>query len=500
MCKRFVAIWFRHLKTDWMIRRQPELKDIPFVLALPSRGRMVITEVSKVAKTKGLYAGMIAADAKIVFPEVKVVDDRTDLAEKLLNNLSIWFIKYTPVVSIDLPDGLILDVSGCTHLWGSEEAYLKDIINKFKSLGYHVRLAIADTVGTAWAVCRYGKEKAIIKSNEQAEALMRLHPEALRIEYSISERLHKLGLHTISSFINMQRSALRRRFGEQILLRLDQALGNKAEIIKPVITVEPYNEHLPCIEPIQTATGIEIALQQLLEALCTRLQKEGKGLRFATLKCYRVDNNIQEINIRTNHPSNNTKHLFKLFETKIASIEPALGIEVFTLDASKIEQVQSSQETFWTMNSSLECMEVAELLDNLENNFGHNIIHRYLPAERHLPEHSIKLAGSLKDKPTTEWRADKLRPTHLLKQPQPIEVTAPIPDYPPMNFRYNGKLHIVIKADACERIESEWWLDKGLHRDYYAVQTDEGKCYWLFRLGHYTENTKPLWFIHGFFE
>jgi len=152
------------------------------------------------------------------------------------------------------------------------------------------------------------------------------------------------------------------------------------------------------------------------------------------------------------------------------------------------------------MNSSFECREVCELMDNLENNFGNNIIHRYLPAERHLPEHSIKLAASLKDKPTTAWRTDKLRPTHLLKQPQPIEVTAPIPDYPPMNFRYNGKLHIVTKADACERIESEWWLNKGLHRDYYAVQTEEGKCYWLFRLGHYNDNNKPLWFIHGFFE
>ncbi len=176
-----------------MVRRQPALKEIPFVLASPQRSRMVITEVNRVAKSKGLYAGMIVADAKVVLPEIKVYDDKTDHAEKLLYNLSIWFIQYTPVVAIDLPEGLILDVSGCTHLWGSEENYLKDMFNKLKRLGYHIRLAIADTAGTAWAVCRYGKEKAIIKSNEQAEALMALSPEALRIEDSISERLHKLG-------------------------------------------------------------------------------------------------------------------------------------------------------------------------------------------------------------------------------------------------------------------------------------------------------------------
>ncbi len=500
MSKRFVAIWFCHLKTDWMIRHQPELKEIPFVLASPQRRRMIITEVSALAKTKGLYAGMIVADAKITFPNVQVFDDKIELADKLLNKLAIWSVKYTPVAAIDLPNGLILDISGCTHLWGSEEAYLKDIISKLKGLGYHIRAAMADTIGTAWAVSRFGKEKAIIKHGEQREALMVLPPAALRIQSNIADQLQKLGFYQVKSFMKMQRSALRRRFGEHLLLRLDQALGNKDEIIKPVIPVEAYSERLPCLEPIQTATGIEIALQKLLEALCGRLQKESKGLRTATFKCYRVDDNIEQIKIRTNHPSNSTKHLFKLFEIKIATIEPALGIELFIIEAMKTEDVQSSQQTFWTMNSSLECREVAELLDNLENNFGNNIIHRYLPAERHLPEHSIKLATSLKEKPTTEWRTDKLRPPHLFNNPQLIEVTAPIPDYRPMNFRYNGKLHKVIKADACERIESEWWLNKERHRDYYIVQTEEGKCYWLFRLGHYDDNRNPEWFVHGFFE
>lgn len=498
MRSRFVAIWFPHLKTDRMIRHQPELKEIPFVLALPQHGRMVITEVSAVAKKKGLHAGMIVADAKVILPQVQVHDDKTS-EEKLLTKLAVWCIKYTPVVSVNLPDGLMLDVSGCTHLWGSEEAYLKDIISKLKTLGYNIRAAMADTIGAAWAVCRYGKEKAIIEHGKQVEALMPLPPAALRLEFTTIDRLQKLGLYSIKRFMNMQRSALRRRFGEQLLLRLDQALGFKDECMKPVIPIEPYSERLPCLEPVQTATGIETALQKLLDILCTRLEKEGKGLRNAVFKCYRVDGNIQQIKIRTNHPSKNTQHLFKLFETKIVTIEPALGIELFTLEALKIEKIQTSQETFWTVNSSLECREVAELLDNLESKFGSGIIHRYLPVERHLPEASIKLALSLTEKPTTQWRRDKLRPTQLLHKPQPIEVTAPIPDYPPMNFRYNGKLHKVIKADTCERIESEWWLDKGLHRDYYVVQDEEGKCYWLFRLGYYDESNKQSWFLHGFF-
>ena len=482
-----------------MIRRQPKLKDVPFVLAFSDRGRIIITEVSAAAKSKGLYAGMIVADARVVLPEVEVLDDKPELTKKLLYNLAVWCIRYTPTTAIDAPDGLILDVTGCTHLWGGEENYLRGIISKLKGLGYHVRAAMADTIGTAWAICRYGKIKAIIKSSEQAEALMTLPAAALRLEPDTVDRLQKLGLHQISSFMNMQRSALRRRFGERMLLRLDQALGNKEEIIEPVIPAEPYSERLPCLEPIQTAKGIEIALEKLLEVLCKRLQKEGKGLRVASFKAYRIDEKIEQVQISTNHPSNNTHHLFKLLQQKIETIEPALGIELFTLEAVKVEDIQPTQRTFWTANSSLESREVSELLDRLESKFGNDIVHRYLPDEHHLPERSVRLANSLKEQPTTSWQTDKQRPIQLLPVPQAIQVTAPIPDYPPMNFRYNGELHKVIKADACERIESEWWLDGGLHRDYYVVEDEEGKRYWLFRLGHYEADKNPSWFIHGFF-
>jgi protein ImuB len=497
MCKRFVAIWFRHLKTDWMVHWHPHLKATPFVLAFPDHGRMKVTEVS--VATKEIQPGMVVADARIIFPEIQVFDDKPGLADTLLKKLCLWFTRYTPVATVDPPSGIILDVSGCAHLWGSEEIYLKHITNQLKTLGYHVRAAMADTIGAAWAICRYGKLKSIIQPGEQAQALMSLPPAALRLETDVLQRLQKLGLYQISSFMNMPRSALRRRFGQQLLLRLDQALGNENEFIEPLIPPQPYSERLPCLEPIQTRTGIEIALQKLLQILCKRLQQEGKGLRVASFKGYRVDNKIERIHISTNHPSNAISHLFKLFELNIATIEPAEGIELFILEASKVEVINPMQETLWTAGSSLESKEVAELLDRIESKLGGNIIHRYVPAEHHWPERSIRLADSLKEKRTIAWPAAKLRPIQLLNPPHRIEVTAPIPDYPPMNFRYKGKLHKVTKSDACERIECEWWLEGGLHRDYYIVEDAEGKRYWIFRSGHYEPAKNPSWFILGFF-
>ena len=297
----------------------------------------------------------------------------------------------------------------------------------------------------------------------------------------------------------MPRSVLRRRFGEALLLQLDYALGTKEEILLPVQPSDPYVERLPCLEPISTRKGIEIALQKLLETLCSRLQSEGKGVRNALFRCYRIDDKWEEIKIRTNHASHHGQHLFKLFDIKLGMIEPALGIELFTLEAM-VENISSLQETFWTVGSSLETKELAELLDNLQSKFGNNVVHRYLPHEHHVPERSLRLSLSLSDQPNSSWRVDKWRPMQILQKPQLIEVTAPIPDYPPMNFRYQHKLHHVAKADACERIEPEWWLEGGLPRDYYIVEDEEGKRYWIYRLGHYGSETVPLWFIHGFFE
>lgn len=497
MAKRYVSIWFRHLHTDWFTLRQPQLKNLPFVLRTPSNGRMIITATNAVAASNGISEGMVLADARAIIPELEVQDDIPDLSEKLLQRLAEWCIRFTPVVAIDPPSGLLLDVTGCSHLWGGDEPYLVDILKKLGGRGYDVSIAMADTIGIAWGAARFGKDK-IISSDQSIDSLMNLPPEALRLEPGTTERLHKLGLHQIKHFFKMPRISLRRRFGEQFLIQLDRALGQEIETIEPVLPIEPYQERLPCLEPIVTATGIEIALRQLLETLCLRLQQEQKGLRSAIFKCYRVDGKIERVDIGTNRPSYSVNHLFKLFAIKTSTIEPDLGIELFVLEAPKVEDHFPKQEKMWESAGGLEDIRLAELLDRLANKVGALTMHRYLPDEHYWPERSYKSTTSLEEKSSTTWRTDKLRPLQVLKTPEQVEVTAPIPDYPPMLFIHHGKIHQIIKADGPERIEQEWWLQQGEHRDYYRVEDQDGHRYWLFRLGHY-DDKNDRWFLHGFF-
>lgn len=497
MEQRFASIYFPFLLTDYSVRHYPHLKNEAFVLAAPEHGRSVVKAANSLAVAEGISAGMVVADCKAILPKLKVLNYKDGLTEKLLHNIGLWCIRFSPVVSIDAPDSLIIEVTGCSHLWSGEEKYLQNIIERLQNFGYTAKGTIASYIGTAWAVAHFGNTAVISKKNIIHE-LSPLPPEALRLQPEELERLDQLGIHQIQLLLNIPRSALQRRFGASLFKRINQALGKEAEFIQPLIPPEPYTERLPALEPICTATGIEIALKKLLEQLCCRLQKEGLGLRRCRFITYRTDAHEQQLEIGTTQASCNQKHLFKLFEEKLLTLEPGLGIELFVLEAPEVEKTSSIQESLWNYGENKSSTEIAELVDRIAGRVGIQNIHRYLPAEHYWPEFSFVDTQDLKQKSQTSWRTDLPRPLQLLPQPELIQVTAPIPDYPPMLFRYKGRLHEIVNAEGPERIEQEWWQQQGLYRDYYCVEDEEGKRFWLFRSGDYRQQ-KTQWFIHGFF-
>jgi len=501
MQKRFISIWFRQLLADWQLIRRPELAEVPFVFAAPGHGRMLVTAVSAKALQSGVEPGMRSADAKAICPGLEVLDDKPGRARKLLKGLGEWCVRYSPIVAIDefRLDGLMLEVSGCAHLWGGERGYLKEIVSRLASKGYAVRLAIADTPGAAWAVARFGKVTPLIRTGGHIEALQPLPPESLRLEEGTLAKLRKLGFYQVKSFMHMPRSVLRRRFGEGFLLRLAQALGTEDELLVPLQLPVPFRERLACLEPIRTRTAIEMAITTMLEALCRRMQTEGKGLRSGTLTGHRLDGKIVQVTIGTSAASHSVSHLFKLFQLKIEQIRPGLGIELFELEAQKTDVVDVPQEALWSAQPGLNSKSLLQLIDRVTGKVGPGAVHRYLPLPHHWPERSAGLARSITDVRLTDWNTDKPRPTELLARPEPVQVMAIIPDHPPRFFVYKGEHHSIVKADGPERIEREWWLDEGEHRDYYRLEDDKGRRYWLYRSGHQDPGQGYQWFIHGFF-
>lgn len=499
MKRRFVSIWFRHLLTDHLIRQQPELQKIPFVITEMSKGRLVVVAANDVAEKSGVYPGMVMADARTLEPQLINIDHKPDLAAKLLKAIGEYCTRYTPYVAVDLPDGIYLDTTGCAHLWGGEAGYLKEIITRLRSKGYDARGAMADTIGAAWAVSRYGTERPLIPVGECKPAIKGLPPDALRLDSKSVARLKKLGFRRVSQIIDLPRSSLIRRFGKEISLRLDQALGNIEEKIVFLRHIDPYVEDLPTPEGVATAEGIAAALGILLDRLCKRLHDEHKGVRTLVFDGFRVDSKVETIEIGTSRPSRSSKHLFKLFQDKLDKIEPALGIEQFRLSATKVEDIAQSQNVLLDQAGSFDDNDIKEMIDRLSNKYSEDRINCVIPQERHWPERSIKAVSFSDAQIEAKWQETQLRPIRLLRRPEPIEVTAPVPDYPPMFFRHGGRLHRVKKADGPERIECEWWFNKEEPRDYFKLEDENGQRFWVYRRGGYSPENPAHWFLHGYF-
>lgn len=494
---RYVSLWFPHLQAEYAARQRPEIREQAFVLSSKQRGRMVVDSVNPRALHLGIRPGMVLADCKAIHPELLALDTEPGRSDKLLQALAEWCIGYTPFAAIDGSDGLLLDASGCTHLWGGEKKYLESIRDRLNQYGYTLHIALADTLGTAWGMARFGPGISITKPGHQKEALKNLPAAALRLEPEIVNRLRKLGLPQIGHFIDLPRTVLRRRFGPSLSLRIAQALGQEPETAMPIKPIAPYQERLFCAEPIATATGIRMALERLLETLCARLEKEAVGLRHAVFTAYRMDGNIQHIEIGTGYASRHMGHLYKLFEHKIPTLQPDLGFESFVLEAPQTEALTPEQAAMWNTASQND-QKLRELLDRLGARTGTAAIKRYLPAQHHWPERAVKEACPIWEKTANPWRAHCARPVQLLPRPEAITVMAQMPDYPPRQFRYLNQIHEISRADGPERIEQEWWLANGLYRDYYAVEDTSGARYWLFRSGPYSHKDVK-WFLHGFF-
>jgi len=447
----------------------------------------------------GVFPGMVVADARAQLPQLLIRDEPEAMAARVLKSLAVYCIRYTPVVAVDQDEGLLFDISGCTHLWGGESSYLTAISTRFKELSYHIRVGIADTVGLAWALSRFGSGNEIVGAAESRSRMGLLPPAALRIDPESVDRLNRLGLKSIRQFWSFPREALRRRFGQAILDRLDQAEGRKPEWLEPVLSPPEYEERLPCLEPIRTRNGIEIAMDRLLQTLCERLQGEGKGLRQLLFSGFGIDGEYSSIRVGTLRPSASPIHLRKMLGEQLEKFEPGAGIELFSMVPSQLEPLHTGQHKLWSDSASLAGQELSEMMDRIAGRLGPNRIRRFRQAEHHWPENAIEEIPVLENEEAINWRRGLMRPLHLFKTPEPVQVTAPIPDYPPMLFHFRGRLHRIRKADGPERIETEWWLQEGEHRDYYAVEDEEGKRYWLFRTGHYDPEKNNQWFLHGLF-
>jgi protein ImuB len=532
--------------TDRWQRRQAERVSRPLALTQHGQGGVRLTAVDAAASSLGLSAGMSLADARALAPELAAVPAEPEADATTLAGLAEWCKRYSPWSATDGVDGLCLDITGCAHLFGGEAALLADALRRLACLGFTAWGAVADAPAAAWGWARYRPAgvPAVLPQGEAAP-LLGLPVAALRLEAGMVETLIGFGLANIGLVAALPRAPLALRLGEALIERLDRMFGRLAEPISPTAPARIWRVHRVFAEPIGRREDIDAATRDLVGRLCRELSTEGQGARRLALGFFRVDSTIQWILIGTSRPSHAPAHLLRLFAERLEEVEPGFGIEAMVLESPLTEALAAHQSDLAAADV-IDAGDLAALIDRLQMRLGHARVAQLVPVESHVPERAevrkppsvIQRLPSLKEegrvggaiaalpvspsrrrqhplpvsasrcRPPSQgvrcaWTAPPTpaRPLRLLSIPEPIAVMAPIPDDPPLSFRWRRAVHRVAAADGPERIGPEWWLADAPRkpRDYYRVEDEAGCRFWLYREGLYGAGEPPRWFLHGFF-
>ncbi|HST35848.1 MAG TPA: DUF6504 family protein [Allosphingosinicella sp.] len=494
------ARWAREAQPQAFVLRRAEHA---LVTAHKLGNRNVLAAVCPEARAFGLAPGMPLTKARILVAglDVRVADPEGDAA--WLRRLALFAARrWTPRVAPSGPDGLWLDLTGVAHLFGGEQLMAERILGFCRRLGFTARIAVAGTTGAAHALARFGAEPLILcLDDREADAVAPMPLAALRLDEARLATARRLGLERVGELIAMPRAPLQRRFGRELLLRLDQALGRAPEPFDPIVPEEPPSVLLRFMEPIASAEAIETAVHEAVRRLVPGLTEAGLGARRLDLDCQLVDNSIQSQAISLSRATRDGPHLARLLCAKIEKIEPGFGIERLRLTAARVEP-RASEPVPGEMAGEKPAPELAALVDRLAIRLGARRVHRLTALESDLPERSVAAADPLGQ--PANW-PDWPRPVRLLSPPEPVEhVMSNLPDGPPRRFVWRGRRYDIAAADGPERVYGEWWrqaAERAAIRDYFQVEDADGKRFWLFRQGD-GENpaTGDLsWHLHGVF-
>lgn len=416
-----------------------------------------------------------------------------------LRSLAAWMQRFSPVAAVDEPDGLMLDVSGCEQALGGEDRIVHEVIERLDRLGIGSRVAIAPTFGSAWAIARFGPDHStIVLAGEQQKVLASLPVAALRISKETVTELAAIGIERVEHLLDLPRSTLPGRFGEDLLLMLDQALGHAMETIDPVRPVP-----IPIAErvfegPTDRVEAIELTVRGLLADISMELHRRESGARLLEITLARSDLPPTILSVTLGHPSRDPKHLWTLVRPKLERAHLGFGVEAVRVrvqSAGRLRHEQIEYAPGGTRSQADTDRAFGELLDTLSNRLGTDRVLRVSTVESHLPERSFEMRPAMAETRQARELAQITlndRPTVLFEHPLAAEVVALTPDGPVHRIRWREGDEAVISCVGPERIGSEWWRSREKTRDCFRVQCESGRWLWLVR-----SLDAGRWFVHG---
>jgi protein ImuB len=521
--RRILSLWFPRLAAERHLRQLDASLPPPLAVVGDRQGAQVLTSLSAAAEAVGLARGQPLRDATAMCPALLTRPEDPLGEATFLTVLRRWAGKFSPWVAEEPPEALVVDLTGCAHLFGGEAALLAEVEADCASLGLSLRAGIADTRGAAWAIARYaGCTPAPVRTGDAVEqearatraraakrrgwgpppgrgiatetvaqgviaapghtarAIGGLPVAALRLDAGTVEGLARLGLRRVDDLFGLPRAALSRRFGADVLRRLDQALGIDSEPVSPARAPLHFAVRLTLPDPIGLVSDVQAGIDRLLPALCERLRARGRGARRVRLDAFRADGGVQRAEVGLARPADTPDRIRPLLALKLEGLHAGFGFDVLRLEALDTEPVYDidHQGPGVTPGTAM-----SDLINRLGARLGMEAVTRLHPAESHIPEKTFTVHMAAFSQPHPG-------PWPEPRAPRPLTMFRPEPVHGgegpqvPLTFRWRRREFRTARSRGPERIAPEWWLDdpawRSGVRDYWFVQTEDGTRLWLF--------------------
>ena len=549
--RRHLALSLPRWATDCLRRADPSVdRNRPLALWRREKGAMRLVALDLVASRAGLGIGQSLSDARALLPGLEVRELDEEFTAQVFADFADWHSNASPIVAVHddvSPWGdLILDITGVAHLSGGEEKLLERLLGRLRELGFSVSGAIADSVGAAWALAHFSPDR-IADSGSLSDVMASLPVAALRLTEAQVLGLIQMGLKQVGQLYGRDRKALQARFGQSLLLRLDQALGHIEERVTPRLPIPEYYAERRFAEPIGYLDDVLMTTRDLSIQLGNKLGAAKLGAQGFHLMLYRVDHKVMTLSVNAARATRDPDHIASLFihrsERLGSEYDAGFGIDSIRLASASLSPLADVQVgAFGTDDGAAD---LDRLFDRMSSRLGPLAVVRSKPVDTHIPERAVLLepvVARTADDPAARPDPALKRPLRLLPAPEPIEVIAEVPDGPPLRMVWRRVSYKVHKASGPERIEAEWWrsgkrlallgappsrekkadprdearrnspgqpvgkvspladFDPAMViRDYYIVEDDGGRRFWVFRIGLYGADSSPRWFLHGFF-
>lgn len=497
----------------------PAVDRTPILLTRRIAGRELVVRRCALAASAGVTCGVDISHARSLLASglvPHVEEHHPERDAQAMHSLACWALRLSPVVAPEhdaigperdpVHDGLMIDISGTAGVHGHESGLLRQTALRLYRMGFGARLATAPTFGCAWAVSRFGRHRlSRIPDGRISEALDHLAVESLRIDGRIAAALREIGITQAGQVFRLPRASLAARFGESLVRRIMQALGESGESIDPVRPVPPAEAELLFEGPTDHWESIESGVHHVLAELVDELATRQRGVRRMQVHILRPREPATSFTIDLSRPSRSLTHLWSLARVRLDKVdiggEMGDGVDGIRMTALRTGRMPHEQATSFALGDAGRlASETAwgELLDSLAGRLGPDRVLGMEMVESHIPEHIwrersvLEQAGKRKEVP--QRRID--RPTRLFSPAEPARAMALTPDGPLLSLAWRGRSHTITACIGPERIGHEWWRRQEgkspRERDYFAVRTELGRWLWVWRQADSTR-----WFVHG---